>query len=600
MKTAAARSGGVVVAVVDTSKKKKKKKNGHQHPQQQHSHSRLARTSTYQSAQHTHSSLLNPPLAFILLAASFLLLSSCADSFFLPSPSSPYRNPRNGIRHQSPATMTFTNPSSPKRLKVSNPTGSTLTASSSSLEAAATTAANARKELQQLAQEMDDRASSTTPFTTRELEELETSFRSIMNPVSSSSSSSSSSKGAVVVEEKDIQEMTNKLHDLLFTKVGHLSHKDWERTGQSATTLREILLPKDDGLTEEFKHMFDRVIKEGNWDNAITYAKEHFKDGEKDSKPWAVLVTGVNGIRKTTSVYQSWFPELLEEALIAPSSPTGDDSSATSPSSMLLPNGNNSFFRQLDHMIATISNYNFQLLYKLTSQSHDFATTTTTTKTTTNNEKNIPSKDVIQNYSNYKASIFKRYRTLSEILGVMLIRQAMDQNINVMIETSGRDVAMFHYIDSFFPTEKYNKLVLHFTINDLSHAEGSVDRRMISEMEDGVKVLGFKNNSNGDDNASSSSNCSSNNGEINVRDLINVNAGGPYGSEVLKGIQTDSDAVWETILKNSNSAEKEVGHDWYKASIEIEASADRDWTAKAILPDGSNGKVFTFEAPRKV
>ena len=32
-------------------------------------------------------------------------------------------------------------------------------------------------------------------------------------------------------------------------------------------------------------------------------------------KPWVVLVTGVNGIRKTTSVYQPWFKKALAAAL---------------------------------------------------------------------------------------------------------------------------------------------------------------------------------------------------------------------------------------------------------------------------------------------
>ena len=48
------------------------------------------------------------------------------------------------------------------------------------------------------------------------------------------------------------------------------------------------------------------------------------------------------------------------------------------------------------------------------------------------------------------------------------------------METSGRDVAMFHYVDHFFPSaSSYNKLALHFVINDLSQAQTSVDQRMI-------------------------------------------------------------------------------------------------------------------------
>jgi len=426
---------------------------------------------------------------------------------------------------------------------------------------------DAKNSLEQLAIQMDDRASSNKPFTETELQELQTSFYNII-------------KGYDGVTGAD--EMWNQLHDL-FSELGHLSHKDWTRTGESSDVLTNILLPKSnnnsvdnkDELQQGFKHMFHRVLHEGNWDNALSHAKSN----HQDNKPWAVLVTGVNGIRKTTSVYQSWFPTLLKEALIAPSTDNEDNKKTDVNDS--LPTGHNSFFRQLDHMIATISNYNFQQLYELTSQSHDF-------HESSGSNNNSPSKTIIQNYSNYKASIFKRYRTLSEMLGITLINQAIDRNINVMIETSGRDVAMFHYIDKFFPAEKYNKLVLHFEINDLSHAESSVDRRMVREMEDGVKVL---NGNNGNDG-------------INVRDLINVNAGGPYGSEVLVGIQRDSDAVWDEIMKNHDDSgfgeEKKVGHDWYKASIKINASTNRDWTARAMKPDGVDGQIFSFEAPRQV
>lgn len=200
----------------------------------------------------------------------------------------------------------------------------------------------------------------------------------------------------------------------------------------------------------------------------------------------------------------------------------------------------------------------------------------------------------------------------------MLVRQAKANQINIMIETSGRDVAMYHYVDTFFPSELYHKLVLNFQINDLKHAESSVDGRMVVEMEGGVDVLktdddGSHMNTGTSTGTSTSTNTNTNTNShnMNVRDLINVNAGGPYGSDVLKGIQRDSNAVWKTIVKtkddeNDNDKDKDsnvsssVGHDWYKASIKIEASADKDWTARAVLPNGTEGEVYTFEKPRKV
>ena len=98
-----------------------------------------------------------------------------------------------------------------------------------------------------------------------------------------------------------------------------------------------------------------------------------------------------------------------------------------------------------------------------------------------------------------------------------------------MIETSGRDIAMFNYIDYLFPTNntetQYRKLALNFKINDISFAENSVDTRMLKEMVDGQNALKSFENSNFEQLEVSE--C--------IRNIINANAGGPYGSEVLKG-----------------------------------------------------------------
>ena len=142
-----------------------------------------------------------------------------------------------------------------------------------------------------------------------------------------------------------------------------------------------------------------------------------------------------------------------------------------------------------------------------------------------------------------------------------------------MCETSGRDIAMFHYIDHFFP-DRYNKLALHFTINDLSHAKSSVDDRMVREMKMGREAL-----DSGD-----------------VVEVIYANAGGPYGSEVLEGVQADSDRVWDEVVMKG----EEVGGDWYKATMKINARADKPWTLQAVRPDGSLGTEYTFGDPRTV
>jgi hypothetical protein len=323
--------------------------------------------------------------------------------------------------------------------------------------------------------------------------------------------------------------------------IAHLSHKDWTRTGDNAEVLGKLLLP--DGMSDEARSMLERIINEGRWDTAAKHASE-----VTGSQPWAVLVTGVNGIRKTTSMYQPWFPELLAEALVAPpGKPTSFDPN-------ILPTGTNGFFRQLDHMIAVLCNEDFAQLYSLTGEEMK--------------GKEEPPKELIQKYSNLKAAIFTRYRTLAELLGVLLLREAHKCNSNCMMETSGRDVAMFHYVDHFFPG-RYNKLALHFTINDLGFAQKSVDTRMVDEMKSGIEAVQA-----GD-----------------VRRMMYANVGGPYGSEVLPGVQEDSDRVWNNVvLKNDG-----VGQDWYKATIAINAHPTEPWTAQAVRPNGSLGKVFSFE-----
>ena len=50
--------------------------------------------------------------------------------------------------------------------------------------------------------------------------------------------------------------------------------------------------------------------------------------------------------------------------------------------------------------------------------------------------------DSQKDYSDYKAAIFSRYRTLSELLGGLLLREAQKVNINCLMESSGKDVGM--------------------------------------------------------------------------------------------------------------------------------------------------------------
>ena len=57
----------------------------------------------------------------------------------------------------------------------------------------------------------------------------------------------------------------------------------------------------------------------------------------------------------------------------------------------------------------------------------------------------------------------------------------------MLVETSGRDIASYEYVEKIFASHpaEYRKLVVHFTIDDRKHAERSVDGRMIEEMKAG-------------------------------------------------------------------------------------------------------------------
>jgi len=304
----------------------------------------------------------------------------------------------------------------------------------------------------------------------------------------------------------------------------HRPYKDWDKTAEAAAALGESFLKPG---SPEFRRVFRRVFQDGHW----AAASEAAAARAADFRPWVVLVTGLNGIRKTTCMYQPWFQEVLHAAIAR--------SSGSAPAQEELPTGQNSFFRQLDHIIATVANEEFSTLYAVSE---------------------------VDKYSALKDGIFSRYRMLAEMWGILLVNLAKKERMNVMVETSGRDPGSFHYIDHCFPDDSYRKLVIHFEINCLSFAERSVDARMLREMADGQKALAGT-----------------------WEDLIKVNAGGPYGSKVLKGVQADSDRVWEQSVLGGDLAKS-----WYKASISISAQEGAEWTACATSSEGDT-KAFPIE-----
>lgn len=361
---------------------------------------------------------------------------------------------------------------------------------------------------------MKSAAAKNTPFTDEELNAAVTSLKCL-----------------VPEHEAEIDWVALRA---LYAERAHLTHKDWATTADSAKTLESIIGTPDAPV---FKELFTRVLEDGGWDAAAATASKR----TSESEPWVVLVTGLNGIRKTTSVNSPWFKKLLHEAL-------GDQFDGSDDA---LPAGSDSFFRQLDYMIATCALESFKELYAI---------------------------DDIATYAEFKAAIFARYRTVAEILGVLLVHQCQQRRMNVMVETSGRDVGMYQYVDALFPSATcgYRKLVVNFGINDISFAERSVDVRMEREMEVGKGAMGAST----DDGSSAAG-----------KAIIRANAGGPYGSAVLAGVQADSVRVWNDIVA---AREGEAGHGWFKAAIGIEARDGAPWRVQARGDGVSGATCFEF------
>ena len=232
---------------------------------------------------------------------------------------------------------------------------------------------------------MKERASALTPFTDLELKSMVTSYANLMPATG----------------WEDLSPSLDALSALM-KREAHVSHKEWARTLIASESLANVVGEPDDPA---FREAFHRVLLGGGWDRAVEAV------GMRQGKPWAVLVTGLNGIRKTTCTYQPWFQSVLAEALQCPPDspmpPQGD-----------LPCGDNAFFRQLDFIVSTLANEQFRELFS----TYDLTQ--------------------VDGYAAAKDGIFARYRKAAEMVGLLLIQAARKRRLNVMTETSGRDVAM--------------------------------------------------------------------------------------------------------------------------------------------------------------
>ena len=159
------------------------------------------------------------------------------------------------------------------------------------------------------------------------------------------------------------------------------------------------------------------------------------RDRDRDPRPWAVLVTGLNGIRKTTSIYQPWFATVLAEALTLSRAGAGagaDTGSTEGVSVDGVPCGCNSFFRQLDFIVATLANNDFRTLYETHSPTDS---PIHPDQTQTQDQDQDQDLDLVDSYARTKDAIFARHRKAAEVVGLLLVDAARARGVNVMVET---------------------------------------------------------------------------------------------------------------------------------------------------------------------
>jgi hypothetical protein len=146
---------------------------------------------------------------------------------------------------------------------------------------------------------MAERAHNGTPFTEEEI-------RDIVNGLKNLSPIVDTAKQGVNGEDSSVIDFAS-LRDLL-RSVAHLSHKNWEVTSQNSDLLSETLSiggasPRSScTLTDNDRQLLERILKDGGWDGALQNSRNRSQQSANgDNKSWAVLVTGVNGIRSKSS-----------------------------------------------------------------------------------------------------------------------------------------------------------------------------------------------------------------------------------------------------------------------------------------------------------
>ena len=315
----------------------------------------------------------------------------------------------------------------------------------------------------------------------------------------------------------------------LITKTAHLPPKDWLRIAKqwSRSHFREALMGPAVKYSP-FRSLLGHCLDDGGWDRAVAAAEKR----PAGYTPWLVLLTGVAGARKKSSILQPWFKEATAHTLKRTHDAALDNDHVElreyEDGEEELPHGEDSFYLQLGSIIAVIANVEMRLVYA------------------------GPGTQLqnVDRFAEEKESIFIRYRTYALMLATFIIQEAAALGVNVIIEVDHQrthhnwpaDLHFHRYIEALFPGVPphrrtlfpslmgYRKLVLHYDVDDLGIAAFANDRRLLCEMK-----LGHGAQQRGAVPGG-------------LREVIDAVQGGAQGKDWLVENQLAARALWKQII----------------------------------------------------